>query len=119
MKTAHEKDTIITIMAGCIIMYGIFSLTVFWMIALAIGIASITSNRLTHWIHSVWFILAIMFGYVISRFILCIIYIIVLLPIAIIAKLFRKDIMMIKRSYPSYFVERDIVYQPRDIENPW
>lgn len=109
----------ITIMVGVIVLDAIFSLPWLWLVALGVGLAGITSDRLTHWIHQGWFVMADILGYVMSRLILGILFLLVLLPIALMAKLFRKDIMMLKNKYPSYFVERHIEYQPKDLENPW
>jgi hypothetical protein len=119
MKDAREKETIITIMVGCIILSMAFSLSVIWFIALAVGIAGIVSDKLTHWIHKVWFLLADILGYVMSRIILGILFFVILLPVAMMAKLIRKDFMMLKNRSNSFFVERNIEYQSKDLENPW
>lgn len=119
MKIAREKETIITIMVGCLILSKVFSIPVLLLVAVGIGIAGIASDKLTHWIHRAWFMLADMLGYVMSKVTLGTLFIVVLLPIALMAKIFRKDIMMIKKDYPSYFVEKHIVYEPKDLENPW
>ena len=119
MKNTREKETIITIMVGCLVFYVIFSLSLFWMAALVIGFAAIVSDRITHWIHRSWFLLADVLGFIMSKVILGILFIAVLLPVALLAKVFRKDIMMIKRGYPSYFVDRNCTYGPKDMENPW
>ena len=119
MNTAREKETIITIMVGCIVLFIIFSSPVFWIAAIAIGIAGIASDKLSHWIHLAWFKLADILGFIMSKIILGILFIAVLLPVAAMAKIFRKDIMMMKKHYPSYFVDRNITYEPKDLENPW
>lgn len=119
MKNAREKETIITIMVGCLVFYIIFSLSAFWIAALIIGFAAIISDKITHRIHQGWFLLADALGFVMSKVILGILFIAVLLPVALLAKVFRKDIMMVKRDYPSYFVDRNCTYGPKDLENPW
>ena len=92
---------------------------VFLFVAAGIGIAGIISDKLTHWIHGAWFFLADVMGYIMSKVILGTLFVVVLLPVALMAKIFRKDIMMIKKGYPSYFVENPISYEPKDLENPW
>ena len=119
MKIAREKETIITIMVGCLVLYKVFSIPALLLVTLGIGIAGIASDKLTHWIHRAWFLLADILGYVMSKIILGALFIVVLLPLALMAKIFRKDIMMMKKDYPSYFVEKHMVYQPKDLENPW
>ena len=119
MKVAREKETIITIMVGCIVLSKVFSIPVLLLVTLGIGIAGIASDKLTHWIHKAWFLLADILGYVMSKVILGILFLFVLIPIALMAKIFRKDIMMMKKDYPSYFVEKHTAYEPKDLENPW
>lgn len=106
-------------MVGFIVLYAVFSLSWMWQVALAVGIVGITSDRLTRRIHKGWFWLAQIIGYVMSRAILGTLFLLVLLPIAAIAKLFRKDFMMLKNSYPSYFIERHHEYRRKDLEKPW
>jgi len=119
MKVIREKDTIITIMVGCILLERIFAIPGLLVAAFFVGVIGITSDKLTHWIHRAWFFLADMLGYVMSKVILGILFFVVLIPVALLSKMFRKDIMMIQRGYPSYFVEKHIVYEPKDLENPW
>ena len=119
MNGIREKDTIIIIMVGCIILERIFSIPGLLLVAFGIGIIGITSDKLTHLIHKAWFLLADMLGFVMSKVILGILFFVILLPVALVSKIFRKDIMMIKRGYPSYFVEKNLVYEPKDLENPW
>jgi hypothetical protein len=119
MKVAREKETIITIMVGGIILYKVFSAPALLLVSLGIGIAGITSDKLSHWIHRAWFFLADILGYIMSKLILGTLFLFVLIPIALIAKIFRKDIMMMKKDYPSYFVEKHTSYEPKDLENPW
>ena len=119
MKIAREKETVITIMVGCLVLYKVFSIPALLIVAVSIGIGGIASDKLTHWIHMAWFLLADILGYVMSKLILGTLFVVVLLPLALLAKLFRKDIMMMKKGYPSYFVEKHTVYEPKDLENPW
>jgi hypothetical protein len=119
MNLSREKETIITIMVGCLVLYKVFSIPILLLVAGCFGIAGIASDKATHWIHRAWFLLADVLGYIMSKLILGTLFIFVLLPIALMAKLFRKDVMMMKKDYPSYFVEKNIVYEPKDLENPW
>jgi len=106
-------------MVGCIVLFLLFSLNWIWMVALAVGLAGMFSDKLTHWIHLAWFWIAEKLGYVTSKIVLGTLFVVVLLPLALLAKLFRKDFMLLKDRYPSYFVERPHVFQRKDLENPW
>ncbi len=119
MNHSREKDTVLTIMVGLLVLYGIFPVKGFWIAALIVGFAGIASGRLAHLTHKAWFFVADLLGYLMSRIVLGILFFMVLLPVAFMAKLFRKDIMMLKKRYPSYFVDRNLEYQPKDLEKPW
>jgi hypothetical protein len=119
MNVTREKDTIITIVVGCILLERIFAIPGLLVAAIIIGVIGITSDKLTHWIHRAWFFLADMLGFVMSKVILGTLFFVVLLPVAFVSKIFRKDVLMTRRGYPSYFVEKNIVFEPKDLKNPW
>ncbi|MEX1239997.1 MAG: SxtJ family membrane protein [Cyclobacteriaceae bacterium] len=116
---AREKETVITIMVGCLILYAFFWAEWLWLAALGLGLAAMVSDKITHWVHVAWFWIGEKVGYVMPKIILGILFLLILLPLALIAKLFRGDFMLLKDSYPSYFIERPHVYERRDLENPW
>ena len=119
MKNAREKETIIGIMVGLIAFYAIFSLPWLWIAALIVGVMGTISDRMTHYIHVVWFWIGGRLGYVMSKIVLGLIFFLILLPLALLARLFRKDFMLLKSNYPSYFIDRPVIYQRKDLENPW
>jgi len=119
MDNSREKTTVVTIMVVFLLLYGIFSFRALWLVAFIIGLASLFSGYLTRWIHKGWFFLGGLLGKVMSRVVFGILFFVILLPVAYISKIFRKDIMMMKKNYPSYFVDRNMVYEPKDLEKPW
>jgi hypothetical protein len=116
---AREKETVITIMVGCLVLYAFLAADWLWLTALALGLAAMVSDTVTHWIHVAWFWIAEKIGYVLPKIILGTVFLLVLLPLALLAKVFRGDFMLLRDSYQSYFIERPHVYERRDLENPW
>jgi hypothetical protein len=74
---------------------------------------------LTRYIHNAWFWIAEKLGFVVSRVVLGITFIVILLPVAALSSLFRKDFMMLKKREHSYFRDRDHVFKPEDLQDPW
>lgn len=106
-------------MVGLLVLYTIFSHHWMWMVALGIGAAALLSGGMMRLIHTSWFWIAEKIGYVMSRVILGTLFLIVLLPIAFVAKFFRPDFMLLKTNYSSFFVNRLHVYHREDFEKPW
>ena len=119
MDKAKHKDTIITIAAGFLVLYFIFDKA--WLSYISIGVLGIgiLSPALTAYIHKAWFWLADKMGFVMSRVILGISYIFILLPVALLAGIFRKDLMMLRKREKTYYHERNHAYEAKDLEDPW
>ncbi len=69
-----------------------------------------------------WFGLAIVMGMVMSRVLLTLLYILVLMPVAVVRKIMGKDPMLLKKwkkDSSSVFVVRDHSYMANDIEHPY
>lgn len=119
MAAGKEKETVITIMVGFIVLYAIFSRDWLWMVALGTGLAAMLSDALARWIHIGWFWIAGKLGYVMSRVVLGAIFTVILLPLAAVARLFRGDFMLLKSTRATFYVKRSHMYQRKDLENPW
>jgi hypothetical protein len=125
MEKNRATETILTITLGFLAIY--LGLYIFkgtshlWMLYVSFSVAFL--GLFWKWlgiqIHEFWFWLAEKIGYVMSRLLLSIIYIVFLIPIGVIAGLFRKDLMLLKRGRSSYFKKRTHTYSASDLENPW
>lgn len=59
-------------------------------------------------------------GFVMSKIILSVLFFLVLVPVALLARLKRKDPLMLKkRTKGSYFIERNHTYTPDDLSRAW
>ena len=118
---SHIYKTITVIITGFLILQLIFGQIIFIYIALSIGLLSLISERIGKGIHFVWYKIAEGLGWVNSRIILGIVFYIFLFPIAILARLFRKnDELFIKKpANKSLFVSRNHQFKKEDLENIW
>ena len=114
-----QKETIITIAAGFTVLFLIFRLEWILLVALGVLLAGILSPLLTRYIHIAWFLLADKLGFVMSKLIFGITFLVILIPVGTLSKIFRKDFMMLKRRNSSYYRNRNHVFLADDLNDPW
>lgn len=88
-------------------------------VSLGILFLSFLSPLFSRYIHTAWFWIAEKLGFVVSRIVLGLTFLLILLPVAALSKLFRKDFMMLKKRDKSYYHDRNHVFSPDDMKNPW
>ena len=85
------RETLLVIVLGFLVLYVLLDHVWMFYTALGTGIAGMLSLTLNSWIHRAWFFLGDKMGFVVSKIILGAIFFIVLLPMALISSLFRKE----------------------------
>ncbi len=71
-------------------------------------------------IHWAWMKLAHVMGFIMSKVLLTIVYVVVLLPLSILAKAFgSKNGVRLKPGIGSYFIDRNFTYTKESMENVW
>ncbi len=113
------RETLLVIVLGFLVLHLIFEKD--WMIytSLVAGIAGMVSLRLNRWIHLFWFFLGEKLGFVVGKVVLGIVYLVVLLPMSFLARIFRKDLMNLRAPGKPAFTERDHEYNPDDFIDMW
>lgn len=125
MDKSRSAETILVISLGFLGLFLVFHFRrdtdYFWMLytAFSIGAVGLASKWLREQIHVFWFWIAEKMGYVMSRLLLSIVFFIFLIPFGFLARLFRKDLMFMKKSARSYYKKRNHLYSFEDLENPW
>ncbi len=123
MKEQIEKtkyrETLLVIVLGFSILYLIFDHE--WMLytSVGLGILGVLSTPINRWIHLGWIFIGEKLGFVMNKVIMGILYLFVLIPISMLARFFRKDIMNLKPGAKSGFHQRKHLYLPDDLKNPW
>ena len=84
-----------------------------------LGVLFLLSNTLGSFIVKWWFKLAEGMGWVMSRIILSTIFFLFLFPLALLSKIFNKNLLGLKKEKGSAFSERNHTYTKEDLENIW
>ena len=87
----------------------------------AVGLLTVLWPGLARWISWGWYKLAEGLGYVNSRILLTLVFFVFLLPIALLYRLFNRNIFALRsgRTDKSLYKERNHRYSANDLENVW
>ena len=88
-------------------------------IGIAAGVLALLSSFILDKIIWLWFSLASVMGYVMSRILLTLVFYVFLFPIAILSRLGGKGSLQLKKPGKTTFVERNHTYTKGDLENIW
>lgn len=112
--------TILTITVGFLIVYLITSWT--WAIAtsLVIGLIGLFSTKLSEIVNFLWMKLTVVLSYIIPTVIMAIIYYLILVPIALLSRIVkREDEMFLNSGHESTFVEVNRKIDADSLEKMW
>jgi hypothetical protein len=119
MKKDTSKSTILVISMGFLILH----LLLLWkwalIVSLCVGLMGIISNALSKNIEWAWLKLARILSYVIPTILLGIIFYLILFPLSLFSKLFRKDPLMLSNKYNTYFVNVEKSFDKKSMEKIW
>jgi hypothetical protein len=116
------KEVILVIVVGLLIISRIFTIDNLDMVAIVIGLIGVFSSTLSDKIAWLWFKISDILGYIMSRLLLTLIFFLILTPVALLSRIFRKKDLMEKKiddSVSSYFDIRNHEYEAGDLRDPW
>lgn len=119
MKLSKSQQTVLIIISGFLALYFIYKWIGFTFIACGLLIISFLSPFLTRKIHWVWMKLGGILGYINSKVILTIIFFLVLTPLALLRKFFKKVSTHNGTDTESLFEDRNHLYNKDDLRNVW
>lgn len=121
MDRNRSGETILTLTVVLILVYVIREMQDDWMIytALVFGGMGVLWKWFRYQVHVFWFWLAEKLGFVVSRIILSVVFMLILVPFGLLSRLFRKDLLLMKRGGTSYFRTRNHRYKKEDMVDPW
>ncbi len=125
MSKSKIYEALLVISTGFLVLYlfGIIkhgvSNEIFIYLACGIGISGIFLKPLGKIIALGWFKLADLLGFVMSKFIMAVIYIVILVPVATLYKLTKKDRLQLRRSPKTKWITREHQYSSDDLKNIW
>lgn len=115
-----STETILVLVIAGIVLYFVLRQKYLLTIALILGLIGIFIPFLADKIHWIWTKLGHGLGYITGRIILIVIFFLLLYPLSLAARLFRKkDVVKMKQSTGSYFKERNFAYTKESMENTW
>lgn len=120
-KLNREKqlEVVLVICLGLTVLFFITKNKYLLMASLALGIAGVTFPKAVYWTAFLWLKLGEVLGSVSSKIILSLIYFLVLVPIAFVAKLTKRDTSFTAAKKETYYHNRTHRFSPRDLENTW
>lgn len=120
MNRIKVLETILVLVLACGVIYWWFGKNPYLLLAAAIiGVIGLFIPFVAEKIHWAWMKLAEGMGYVMSKVILTIVFVVFLVPISAVSRLFRKKTVAIKADGKSYFKERNFTYNKESLENVW
>ncbi|HCW08656.1 MAG TPA: hypothetical protein DGG95_14955 [Cytophagales bacterium] len=119
MKIDTSKSTILIISMGFLMLYWVFSWQWAVSVSLIVGVVGILSTYLSKKIESVWMKIAQLLGYIIPNILLSLVFFLVLYPISLLSKLFRKDPLMLSKEYGTYFIDINKEMDKKSFEKIW
>jgi hypothetical protein len=118
-ESVRYRETLLVIVLGFSLLYLFLDHTWLLYVAVLSGIPGLVSLRLNRWIHLGWYFIGEKLGFVVNKIVLGIIYLLVLVLMGMLSRLFRKDILNIQgKGGPAYHLRKH-QYTPEDFENLW
>jgi len=119
MNKEKALETCLVITTGFLLLYFIFQVRILLIVAFITGFTGIFIRPLALKIAWLWHKLGDIMGFFISKIVLAIVFFIFLLPVALIYRSIKRDTLMLKNKYSSYWIIRNYKYAKKDMENVW
>lgn len=121
MDKSKQYETLLVMVLGCIAGYFLsHGHSDRWLIAaLSMGVLSLVVPGFAGLLHWLWTRLSVLMGEISGKVLLTLVYILLLLPLAGLARLFGKVGFRQKKNAITYFTERNHSYEKEDMIHPW
>lgn len=125
MSKAKKLEALLVIATALLVLYlygyiyKSVSKPIFIYLACGIGVSGILIPPLGNLIAVGWYKLSDILGFFMSKLVLSVVFILILVPISFLYKLFKKDKLQIKKTGKTTWIERNYNYTTRDLENIW
>lgn len=118
-KMGKRYQSVLGITIGFLILFLIFD--AYWLLytSASIGFISLLSSRIAKLISDIWLKFTSIIGVINSYVILGLVFILILVPLSFVFRIFNKDILSLDTGKKSYFQIRNHTYGPKDLKNPW
>ena len=118
-KSNNSIESVLVVVIGLLLFFAFTKQIWFFRSALLIGLLGLLSNTFTGWIAFILQQITRVLGYVNARVLLSLVFFIILVPLAFLQRMFKKDVLQLKRPTKSMYKERNHLFEPKDLENMW
>ncbi|MFK7933167.1 MAG: hypothetical protein AB8G22_06630 [Saprospiraceae bacterium] len=116
----NPYQTVLVICIGLVILHWWSQWNWALMAAIVIGLLSIISPFIAKKIDLLWMKLAYVLSLFVPNILLSVVYFLLLVPIALLARIFGgKDALQLKKQDSSTFKNRKVTFTAADFEKPW
>jgi hypothetical protein len=122
MSESEKSKAQLVIVTGLVVLYFVFKsrYPYFLIAAAAVGVLSIAIPGVGDLIVKGWYKIAEILGAINGRILLSAVFFLVLLPVALMSRLGKKNPLALKReSKKSVFIDRSHKYTAKDLEQVW
>jgi hypothetical protein len=119
MKKEKAFEAILVISTGLLLFYFITHRQVFLYSSFIFGAIGVFVKPLATWIAIGWYKVGELLGMIVSKVILTVVFFFLLVPIALLYRLFNKDPLRLKKQDKSNWSIREHVYSGNDLKNTW
>lgn len=123
-EKVYEALLVISTALLVIYLYGVIRYEiprpVFIYVASGVGISGILIKPLGELIAKGWFKLAELLSFVMSKVVMTIVFVVILIPVALLYRMVKKDKLYIKKAASATtWTERKHIYSDKDLKNIW
>jgi hypothetical protein len=118
-RTKHLETTLVLVLAlGGV--YYFYHLDSFLAAAGMLGIAGLFFPSIAKLVHQTWMKFAEVLGYVTSKVLLGLVFVLIVIPLSLMSKVFKgRNGIQLKPQGSSHFKDRNFTYDKRSMENIW
>jgi hypothetical protein len=117
---SKQKETMLVITVGFLVLYMVFSKKVLLTLSLSFGLVGILSPWLSGKVHFCWNKLSLLLGKISNAVLLTLIFFLVVTPVGLFRRWFSRNHMTRSREgLQSNFTDRDHSFTKKDLENTW
>jgi hypothetical protein len=119
MDKSKQMESVIVLVLGLIVLYLVKRREVFLVAAIGLGILSLLVPAMARAVHWGWSGLSFLLGEISGRLVLTVVYFVVLMPLALMARMTRRPAIRRRAGGNTYFKERNHRYNKEDLIHPW
>lgn len=119
MKKQTSYEALLAMVVGSLILFFVLDKPWLAYLALGLGLTGLIVRPFSELADWIWHKLTRALGFVSTHILLTVVFYGILAPISFFYRLGKRDDMMLKKGRFTLFIERNHLYQRKDLEKPW